>query len=277
MKFCYLDESGTGEDLFSVMAGIIVDAYRSRITRKDWTDLLSLLSDILGKPLSEIHTSDFYTGNGKWHDIPGEKRARIIDSIFIWLNNRNHKIVYSIVNKEKFRFEFHEEPYAEKIGSSCWRFMAFHTCLSIQKYANSSSEKNKWQTIMIFDKEDTEEDEFIKLIRNPPEWSDTYYNFNEAEDTERFNQIIDVPFFVDSKHVGLVQVADFVSFFLRRYIEIQMGLPSNYPKEPNLINKWGNTIIKQSIPRRFIYPAKGRCECASLFYRYAPDCLEEIL
>jgi hypothetical protein len=41
MKFCYLDESGTGEELFAVMAGIVVDAYRSRITRKDWMDLLS--------------------------------------------------------------------------------------------------------------------------------------------------------------------------------------------------------------------------------------------
>jgi hypothetical protein len=179
------------------------------------------------------------------------------------------------VDKEKFRFEFHKEPYANEIAT-LWRFMALHTCLAIQKFSNSSREKSKGQTVMIFDKEDVEEDEFVKLIRNPPEWSDTYYNRNE-KDTERLEQIIDVPFFVDSKHVGLIQVADFVSFFLRRYIEIQMDLPSDYPEEPNLIKEWGNIIIKQSIPRRFMYPLKGRCQCADLFYRYAPECLEEIL
>lgn len=272
MKFCYLDESGTGEELFAVMVGIIVDAYRGRITRKDWTDLLALLSKIVGKPLLEIHTSDFYSGNGIWRNLPGDKRARIINAIFNWLKNRNHKIVYSAVDKEKFRFEFDKEQYANEIGS-LWRFMALHVCLAIQKHSSLSCEKSKGQTMMIFDNKEAEENEFIKLFMNPPEWSDTYYNRDKYK-IERLEQIIDVPYFVDSRHVGLVQVADFVSFFLRKYIEIQMGIPPDYVEEPHLIEEWGNIIIKQTIPKGVMYPSKkGRCQCADLFYRYAPSCL----
>jgi len=272
MKFCYLDESGTCDELFSVMVGIIVDAYRRRITRKDWSDLLTLLSQILEKPLLEIHTRDFYSGNGIWRNIPGDKRARIINAIFNWLKSRNHKIVYSAVDKDKFGFDFQKETYANEIGS-LWRFMALHVCLAIQKHSSSSYEKNKGQTIMIFDKEEAEADKFIKLIINPPAWSDTYYNRGKYKNTERLDNIIDVPYFVDSHHVGLVQVADFVSFFLRKYIEIQMGIPPDYVEEPHRIEEWGNIIINQAIPKSAMYPSKGRCECASLFCRYAPPCL----
>jgi hypothetical protein len=239
------------------------------VTKKDWTDLLSLLSQILGKPILEIHTSEFYTGNGIWRNIPGEKRARIINAIFNWLKARKHKIVYSAVDKEKFNFEFDKEPYADKIGS-LWRFMALHVCLSIQKHSYSYG-ISKGKTLMIFDKEELEADDFIKLIIDPPEWSDTYYNRDRKVD--QLDQIIDVPYFVDSRHVGLIQVADFVSFFLRRYIEIEMHCPPDYDDEPNFIKEWGNMLIKQSIPKSAMYPLRARCECADLFYRYAPPCL----
>lgn len=269
MKFCYLDESGTGEELFAVMVGIIVDAYRSRITRKDWSDLLALLSQIVGKPLLEIHTSDFYSGNGIWRNLPGDKRARIINAIFNWLKARNHKIVYSAVDKTKFELEFNEEPYANDVGS-LWRFMALHICLAIQKHSKVF-EKNKGHTILIFDDKKEEAADFIKLVRNPPKWVDTYYKREHKQ--EQLDQIIDVPYFGDSRHVGLIQVADFVSFFLRRYIEIQMGIPPDYVDEPGRIEEWGNIIINQAIPKAAIYPSKGRCECTDLFYRYAPPCL----
>lgn len=270
MKFCYLDESGTGEDLFSVMVGIITDASRMHITKRDWADLLKLLSQIIGKTLLEIHTSDFYSGNGKWHNLDGEKRARIIYAIFNWLQERNHKIVYSAVDREKFQYEFHEERPFNEIGS-LWRFMALHVCLAVQKYCGQLFRGIKGHTLMVFDREDTEADNFIKFILALPDWTDTYYNRNKK--AERLDHIIDVPYFVDSHYVSLIQLADFVSFFLRKYIEIQMGIPPDYVDEPKRIEDWGNIILKQAIHKSFIYPSKGGGECADLFYRYAPSCI----
>jgi len=46
MKFCYLDESGTGEEPIAVMAGVITDAVRMHVTKSHWAALLNTLSAI---------------------------------------------------------------------------------------------------------------------------------------------------------------------------------------------------------------------------------------
>ena len=106
MKFCYVDESGTDNKPYSVMAGIIVDTKRMHITKKDWAELLETLSGILPRPINEIHTSDFYAGNGVWRNIAGDDRAKIIDLIFDWLRERKHEIVYSVIDQSIFNSNF---------------------------------------------------------------------------------------------------------------------------------------------------------------------------
>lgn len=273
MKVCYIDESGTGDGLFAVMVGVIVDSYRGRITRKDWTNLLTQLSSIIGRPLREIHTSEFYSGNGIWRNLPGDKRARVINAIFSWLKVRNHKIVYTAVDRDKFDLDFHKEPYAKEI-KSLWRFMALHLCLAIQKH-HQRIRAYKGHTFLIFDNQKSEAADFIELIRNTPKWTDTYYTHEQNQD--RLDQIIDVSYFGDSQHVGLIQLADFVSFFLRKHIEITAGIPPNYKDEPSRIKAWATTALNQSIPTSAMYPKIGRCECTDLFYRYAPSCLLDVV
>ena len=34
MKFCYLDETGNGTELFALIIGILVDAYRIKPTKR---------------------------------------------------------------------------------------------------------------------------------------------------------------------------------------------------------------------------------------------------
>ncbi|MBA7706741.1 hypothetical protein ES703_115598 [subsurface metagenome] len=271
MKFCYLDESGTGNEPYAVMAGIIVDTERMRPTKKDWIELLSLLSEIIKRPIPEFHTSVFYSGNGKWHKkISGDDRARIIEVIFRWIIDRKHKIVYSAVNKDKFNSDFKNETYYNDV-KTLWRFMALHICLAIQK-SQQSYKGFKGRTMLIFDNAEREKKYFIELIKNPPIWTDSYYNRKRKQ--ERLDQILDIPYFTDSKHVGLIQLADFISFFLRRYVELQQGVKSDYEDEQDKIALWGDIALSQSISPAAIYPSIGRCECANFFYRYAPACLQ---
>jgi hypothetical protein len=72
MKFCYVDESGTGDEPFAVMVGVLVDAQRMHVTKGAWQDLLRLLSEICCKEVTEFHTRDFYKGNGVWRTISGD-------------------------------------------------------------------------------------------------------------------------------------------------------------------------------------------------------------
>lgn len=274
MQFIYIDESGTGDEPVAVMVGIVADSHRMRVTKDDWNDLLEILGKIIGEEIDEIHTRDFYSGNSPWRDLNGQQRSAIIDAIFLWLQQRKHSIVFAAVDKAVFRQDFQNEPYCAEIRT-LWRFMALHLSLSIQKRYQGAVRGNKRKVnhtghcVLVFDNENREEKRFTDLLLNAPNWTDSYYDRKPAQ--EKFSQIVDVPHFVDSKDVGLIQLADFMCFFLRRHIELSMGyVQPDYRDEIEKVGRWTKMLLDESIPKSNIYLSKGRCECASLFHRYAP-------
>lgn len=270
MKFCYVDESGTGDEPFGVMAGIIVDAQRMHITKADWEALLTTLSDICRREIREFHTRDFYRGNTPWRDLDGESRSNIITSIFEWLKERKHGITFSGVDKEFFNREKETDPGLAHF-ESVWCFMGLHLVLTIQKYFQVQK-KHKGNTVFIFDEEVRERTNFARLIKNPPPFVDQYYS--RGTDQEQLDQIIDVPYYADSKEANLLQIADLVAYLLRRYIEIKENrVPPSYQDEEKKIDAWVNDIILLSLPVSTRYLAVGRDECSELFCKYAPETL----
>lgn len=268
MKFCYLDESGTGNEPIAVMAGIIADASRMHIAKQQWNHLLRHLSDIIGRNISEIHTRDFYSGNSPWRELSGPQRSEIISSIFTALKERKHHVIYTAVDKNRFFAEFPNEPYHNDV-QTLWRFMALHITLSIQKRFQRES-RNKGHTVLIFDNENREQKRFTDLIVRCPDWTDSYYAKKKTQD--KLDQIVDVPHFVDSQDVGLIQAADFLCFFLRKHIELSQGMVSPaYHDEREKVATWIQVAFNQSIAKSSIFPSKGRCPAANLFWKYAPD------
>lgn len=274
MQFIYIDESGTGNEAIAVMTGIIADSHRMRLTKADWDALLVALSSIVGQNVAEIHTRDFYSGNSIWRNLRGTQRSEIINQIFEWLRVRKHSIVYSAIDKKKFAENFNNEPFKNDI-STIWRFLALHLSLSIQKCYQGAPRGNKriinppGNCILIFDNENQEEKRFTDLLLDPPDWTDSYYDRKPSQD--RFSQIVDVPHFVDSKDVGLIQLADFLCFFLRKYLEMKMGYTQpDYDGELEKVTKWAEIIFERSIEKRNMYISRGRCPTSDLFYRYAP-------
>jgi len=275
MQFVYIDESGTGKEPIAVMTGVITDSYRMRRTKKDWNLLLKQLSKIIGKSIDEIHTRDFYSGNSPWRELRGEQRAKIITAIFNWLDNRKHQIVYTAVHKQNFNNDLNNNKRLKEIGS-LWKFMALHIALSLQKrYQGKPRGKkrtinSKGSIVLIFDHEHREQQQFTNLLLSPPDWTDTYYD--RKPNQEKMSQIVDVPHFVDSKQVGLIQLADFICFFLRKHIELQMNLVKPaYKDEIERANEWTKLILDRSISKNNIFLSRGRCECSNLFFDYAPD------
>src|SRR5437870_5542785 len=93
VKLCYCDESGTGDEPIATMVGIVVDASRMHLTKAHWEELLEVLSERAGRQIREIHTRNFYSGNGTWREFDGPTRARVISSVFEWLAERKHSVV----------------------------------------------------------------------------------------------------------------------------------------------------------------------------------------
>lgn len=273
MKFCYCDESGTGNEPIAVMIGVIVDATRMHITKQDWCSLLETLSSLSGREITELHTRNFYSGNGVWRAIDGPMRARIISAILSWFCERKHRIVYSSVCKASYHEAYALQRIPDELNT-LWRFLGFHLVLSIQKYCQKF-EKNKGNTILIFDNEQREQMRFTDVLLRPPEWSGQYYGKNKKQ--EPLDQIIDVPYFGDSQEVSLIQLADFLAFFLRRYAEIKEGFcQTRYPEEEEKMEGWINSLSTCSIGRSFMYPKVGRNSAEELFFGHASTSIREI-
>lgn len=275
MQFIYIDESGMGQEPIAVMAGVVADSHRMRLTKAHWNELLSSLSGIIGEEIKEIHTSDFYSGNSPWRDLKGHQRSAIITAIFNWLQQRKHFVVFTAVDKTLFQSDFANEPYYKEI-KTYWRFMALHLSLSIQKcYQGAAKGKDRkikpsGHCVLIFDNKKNEEKKLTDLLLSAPDWTDSYYDKKPTQ--EKFSQIVDVPHFVDSKEVGLIQLADFICFFLRKYLELKSGCRKpEYDDEMEKLTGWVNLIMARSISTSNIFPKKGRNDCTDLFYRYAPE------
>jgi hypothetical protein len=273
MKFCYIDESGLGNEPYAVMVGIITDAYRMHVTKNNWHGLLRTLSRSIGKPVPEIHTCDFYPGNGIWRGLTGDLRSRVTTSIFQWLNERKHLIICSAINTAEYEEQHNSGLLPSKIDS-IWKCLGLHVILGIQKKFQSQ-EKNKGNTLLIFDDSKRESHQFADLINKPAQWTDDYYD--RSQKRRRLDQIIDVPYFVDSRHASLIQMADFAAFFLRRYIEIVTGVvPPRYPDEGEKIAGWIGLLCQRHISRSATYPKRGRTNAQEFFWSLAPDCIRDM-
>ena len=269
MKFCYVDERGTGDEPYAVMVGVLIDAARMKPTKGDWEGFLQGLSKELRREIKEIHTRDFYAGNGLWRGLDGATRSRITEAILDWVADRKHSVIYSAVDKTAWFKQFQGDTRFNDL-KTIWRFLGLHLVLGIQKHHQRIA-KNKGNTVLVFDNELSEQRKFTDLILRPPSWTDTYYGRRGNE--PQLDQIIDVPHFADSMDVPLLQVADFIAYFLRRYAELENGGAERYSGERVKVAAWAKKARNLSISHSAIYPKVGRCSCADLFHSYAPDCL----
>lgn len=270
---CYADESGTGSEPIATMAGIIIDLQRRRQTAQDWAELLDTLSGRVGHPIHELHAAAFYPGNGIWRIFDGPERAGVIQDILDWIRTRKHKAVYSAVMKSSFAKSRNAGRILSGIDTY-WRLLAFHLTLAVQK-CHQTKPENKGCTYMLFDHAGSEERPFIKLVKDPPAWSDSYYI---PKTRVRLDQVLDTtPIFVDSKDHQFLQVADFLAFLLRRYAEVEGGVGrSPYSGEREKLRGWVRQVRECSLGSSYIYLRKGRTEAHDLFYDHAPAAIREI-
>jgi hypothetical protein len=229
------------------------------------------LTDDLGLDIEELHAKDLFKNKKAWRLTTGEQKTDFVNELVDWFVKRGHQIIYSCVRKDRYSEMETTNAKLIEIGS-LWRFLAMHIILSVQKAMQSKS-NNKGNTVFIFDKKNLDEGYFTDLLLSPPKWTETFYKKKKKE--QALNQIIDVPHFVDSKHVGLIQLADLFAYIFRRDIEIKEKLSDeNFTGESELMNTWTTKLKSTSIPKSCMYLTKGACETAILINSLAPDSIK---
>jgi hypothetical protein len=73
----------------------------------------------------------------------------------------------------------------------------------------------------------------------------------------------------------MIQLADFISFFLRKYLEIENGFEEeSYDGELDKLREWYGMIESRCICLSNTFPKKGRCKTAEYFYDFIPESLK---
>lgn len=269
MKFCYIDESASGDGRVVVAVGVIVDGSRMHRTKSDWAELLQAMSERLGTPLREFKASDLYRGSGRWYGMAAQDRARVISDIITWLDSRRHRVAYSGILSSAF--DGCERPERADFGDT-WCAADAHLLLAVQR-CHQRVRNNKGHTVLVLD-QGGHEGHLVEFVRRPPAWTDLYYGRGRAGDA--LNQLIDVPYFVDSEHAVLVQTADLFAYILRHHVELtDLGADERYPGERRQVETWSRALAARSI-RSDLWPSIGRTDAHRLFLELAPPSLSRL-
>lgn len=270
MKFCYLDETGTGQDTVVIIVGVIVDVQRMNRTKQEWRELFDAIAAVAKKDITEIHAKDLLPGNDAWRGVDAQIRDRVVDLILDWLIERKHSLTFSAIDRKRFK---------ASTDTRCivlvdeWCAAAFHVMLTLQK-AHQKNEKNKGHTLLIFDKGKSTAS-ILGLVQQPPDWSDTYYERGKKQ--EQLDQIIDVPFFAESHHVPLIQIADLIGYILRRWADLEdYQQIEKYEGERAKYERWIGKIKQVCLKTSFRYLKRSGCDTAKFYRSLAPESLQAL-
>lgn len=271
VKFCYVDESGYGGEPLLVLVGVIVDHTRMHLIKETWQETLGILQARTGQNIREFHAAKFIAGSGLWREIDGADRASIVTDLLDLVVERKHRVVISGVLQDRF------DPGSESTHAdlrTLWCAGAFHLLLAVQR-CHQALRRNKGHTTFVFDREVIEEPRIIELINSPPPWSDSYYQRKRKQ--AALDQVVDVPYFANSEHVLLIQLADLMSYLVRRYGEINEGIAGpSYADEEERLAGWMEQIGRACIPLSHTYALSGRCVAQDTFWGLAPESVRSI-
>ena len=265
MKFCYADESGHGAEI-TVVVGVIVDSLRMHRSKSDWNDLITAWNWLVknsgeakGSRIFELKGRDLYRGKAAWRKLDGGQRTALIELIINWMCERKHKVTFGTVSKTSLSANRDLTDIDGFQNASPWCIAAMHLILGLQRQ-HQKVKKNKGHTLFVFDQV-REGKELLRLVRDFPDALGEYYN--QKSGSMPLDQVIDVPYFADSKDVELIQVADLIAFILRLYSELREGLTEEkFDGELERLREWIGLMKPVLLPdsSRWKRSPRGKCE-----------------
>lgn len=278
MKFCYLDETGIGQNTCFVLVGIHVDAIRMHRTKQEWDQLIESVNEDTGLSITEIKSSRLIPNAKKWRTGEAESKLEIIDRILDWFSTRKHEVTFAAIDVKRFG-SLPEEDIRKIALVSPEIAAAFHIVLTLQKM-NQNVPKNKGHTILVFDR-GKEPPQLKNLIADPPGWSSSYYTTGQKNrkkaTSSGLDQIVDVPYYAESHRVALIQFADLVCHILRRHAElVDYGEQPKSDEEHAVYRRWVEKIHEMCIASSHRYKKKGACDTSRFFSRLAPESLTAV-
>ena len=238
--------------------------------KADWAELLDDIRGSVEGSFVELKGRHLYRGNQVWRELDGGERTKFIERIIQWMVKKKHHVTFGAVVKDRLttaRNEFNLDNFENK---DQWSVAAMHLVLGIQK-TYQGQKSNKGNTVFVFDDAKSKE-VFSELVLDPPPSTDGFYKRNRKQ--ERLDQVIDVPYFVDSKDVSLIQLADLFAFLIRLYAELKDGvIEEKFSGETSRLEGWMSDMRPFLLKDSARWPASSRDPCTKFLREVAPPSL----
>jgi len=261
MKFLYVDESGSSAegDIF-VMAGLMIDAYK---LRKHTENLDSNITMFLSKypnkkTPKELKTKALINGKGHWGGVCPGVRKEFLRSIC------RITVECSAIYAISISFDCFEEKKTAFPINSHWLATSMYISSLVQKKMKKIP-NNKGLTVLIFDDNKREMPKLSEQLYKKNPWFDGLYKSSGRSQTtaeERFDQIINTAFSINSEHSSFIQAADAVSYIYRRNLELGSGCHEEYSGE----KRFYDDLVSILDEKREKIGRVQTCDCVS-FYR----------
>lgn len=243
MKFFYVDESGATDqgDVF-VTAGVLVDAYK---LRKYTAELDSLVTGFLtrhpGAP-AEIKTKRVLEGKGGWSKIDPQERKDFVTDMCRVAASCSKLIVFGM-SFAQYKAACGSGVFKLPCEKSYWVLSGMYLASLVQKKMKPK-ERNKGLSVLVFDDHKSEMSALSDALYESHAWFDGLYHVDgkPLKQGDRFDQIVNTAFAINSKHSSFIQVADVVAYVYRRHIELSSGQPEAYPGESVYIDGLVSTL-----------------------------------
>lgn len=230
MKFIYVDESGARDqgDVF-VMCGLMVDAYKLRKKTGDFDAKLEAIFAQHPGTRGDLKTKRFINGAGAWSQVDPQQRKDFLRGI-CQLAVANGGKVYGVALSYKHFDEASSAGHGHPFAASYWIAGAMFISALVQKKMQGVA-SSKGLTVLIMDDNKLEMPRLSDGLYNCSDWYDGLYQcrgrkrgktvWKERKPRDRFDQIINTAFAIQSDHSSLVQVADALSWVYRRHLELK--------------------------------------------------------
>ncbi len=241
--------------------------------KRDFDEFFSDVQSDLSGDLKELKGSSLYRGNAHWRQLDGGERSEVIERLIRWMADKRHKVTFGAVSKaslDSLRSEYNLDGFQD---TSSWGIAAMHVVLTVQK-AHQREKKNKGNTLFVFDAA-TKRDELTQMVIDPPEATGGFYARKKRQ--QHLDQVIDVPYFVDSKHVGLVQVADLFAYLIRLYAQLKEGkIEEKFDGEVARLDRWISDAQPCLLPDAARWSSRSKDPCTKFLRAAAPQSLLKI-
>lgn len=268
MKFVYVDESGGADqgDVF-VMAGLMIDAYKLKPhTKKFDKNIKNFLSRYpRARAPRELKTKAIINGRAGWRTVSPDDRKQFMATVCETALECSdiYAIAISLDRFRKNRVDPNPNPH--------WLATSMYIASRIQKNMQSKP-KNKGLTVLIMDDNRKDMPKLSKELYEINPWFDGLYQIKgkgkrnkgkwlPLKDEERFSQIVNTAFAINSEHSSFIQIADVVSYVYRRHLEICDGKKENYAGEANFYSE----LVTSFYANRDKLERRPKCECVDFY------------